>query len=106
MKNPKYLLELALLDCLQANLNGLSEKHNKKLHKLAAKVTGKLAEKFIKLQSKEQKAAKEATATAAAARRKTSTRTSKRPPVLETSLGKTAPRSSRPKTAALTTKAA
>jgi hypothetical protein len=87
MQTVKHPLQLALLDCLQANLNGLNERHTKKLHTLAAKATDELAENFAKLQGKEQKAAKEAA-------------------VLETSRGQAASRSSRPKPTLTMTKAA
>ena len=106
MKTPKHHLQLALMDCLHANLGGLNEPHTEKLQKRVAKAATKLAEKFIKLQGKEQKAAKKQAA-AQQAPRNAAGRTTKRTPLLEDSRrAKLVARSPRRKPVVATTNAA
>ena len=55
MKNAERQLQAALTESLQLNLNGLNEKHTKKLRKTVARTVKQLARKFSKLTAKELK---------------------------------------------------
>lgn len=55
MKNAERQLQAALTESLQFNLNGLNEKHTKKLRKTVARTVKQLARKFSKLTAKELK---------------------------------------------------
>lgn len=55
MKNAERQLQTALTESLQLNLNGLNEKHTKKLRKTVARTVKQLARKFSKLTAKELK---------------------------------------------------
>ena len=56
MKNPQRQLRTDLTEQLQTRLNGLNQKHAKKLHKTVVSSVDKLARKFAKLLGKELKA--------------------------------------------------
>ena len=60
MKNAERQLQATLTESLQLNLNGLNEKHTKKLQKTVARVVKQLARKFAKLTAKELKGHKKA----------------------------------------------
>lgn len=64
MKNAEHQLRTALTESLQLNLNGLNEKHSKKLQKTVARAAKQLARKFAKLTAKELKGHKKTAAAA------------------------------------------
>jgi hypothetical protein len=60
MKNAERHLQTTLTESLQLNLNGLNEKHTKKLRKTVARAVKQLAKKYLKLAAKELKSNKKA----------------------------------------------
>lgn len=60
MKNTEHQLRASLTESLQLNLNGLNEKHTKKLRKTVARAAKQLARKYAKLTAKELKSTKKA----------------------------------------------
>jgi ribosomal protein S17E len=75
MKKSEHQLQVALAESIQANLNGLSEKHAKKLQKTVASAARRVAKKFAKLLAKEPKHGKQTVASVVrAASKKTVTR--------------------------------
>jgi hypothetical protein len=60
MKKPQHQLHVALAESIEANLNGLNEKHAKKLQKRISKAAKKLTDTYAKLLSKERQGHKQA----------------------------------------------
>jgi hypothetical protein len=93
MKKPQHQLHVALTESIEANLNGLNEKHAKKLQKRISKAAKKLTDTYAKLLGKERQGHKQAAlvttpvALAKAALRVTK-QTAKRPSAAASSLQK------------------
>ena len=58
MNKSQRQLQASVVECLEAKLSGLREKHAQKLHRMMSKAARKLARKYAKLQAKELKGQK------------------------------------------------